>query len=209
MSSGEAVEEEFGGGQIVGLEVRLGGEIFGIIGERLAGDFGSLEVAYGLGKFSIGEVSVAEGEVGGGGGFAGVRLGIGGDTRIGSGAAHHGEFLGHGAELGRGYKCGVQRVAFGEGPGGERGAFFVFLFRSCVGAVSSCGGVFWLVVLGRGLADGGACRQGDAEGGAVDLEPLFVASVLLVRCLNFVAAQGVISPVYTLSRIHSPVWNGI
>ena len=68
----------------------------------------------------IQQVGMAQGQVGRGGCFSGVGVGIGGHPGVGRGRAHGRQFLGHGPQLRRGDKGPLELAAAGNAPGTAR-----------------------------------------------------------------------------------------
>ena len=62
----------------------------------------------------IQQVGVAQGQVGRGGRFSGVCVGVGSDSSVGCGGPHRGQFLGHWPQLRGGYKRHLQLAAAGD-----------------------------------------------------------------------------------------------
>ena len=71
---------------------------------RVVGEFSVGAASLGQGRFSLGvalveQISVAKREVSGSGGFAGVAVGVGGDSGVSCWRAQSGQLLGHGLQL--------------------------------------------------------------------------------------------------------------
>ena len=113
MLGGEAAEHDLRLGKLVGLHLRLRGQIGGVVVQGVARRIGMGQRGDGFRKTAIEQVCMAEREIGCSGSIAGMRLCVVGHAGISGGSAVLRQLLRHGAELGRGHEGALQPAAAG------------------------------------------------------------------------------------------------